>query len=235
MKYEGYEILCKLKKSNIPLTSKVNLNEFTKSLENTFDYDFDGISKFYPFEFPEQLKNKDYNIIVITGKSGSGKSTFMNYYGSEEKLEWDNNESILSQISDNINDASFRLNSTGLGDLNTWVKPRHVLSIGEGFRADLARKIKDNCVIDEYTSTIDRHVAISASKSLGKYIIKNNIKNVVLVSAHNDYIPYLLPNIIIDTDEEQVYELKKESAPKLKSIYIKSTKLDGIYIKSITI
>ena len=56
----------------------------------------------------------------------------MNYYGSEEKLEWDNNESILSQISDNINDASFRLNSTGLGDLNTWVKPRHVLSIGEG-------------------------------------------------------------------------------------------------------
>ena len=86
MKYEGYEILCKLKKSNIPLTSKVNLNEFTKSLENTFDYDFDGISKFYPFEFPEQLKNKDYNIIVITGKSGSGKSTFMNYYGSEEKI-----------------------------------------------------------------------------------------------------------------------------------------------------
>ena len=161
--------VCDLNKSRTPMVAKVMVDEYTQKASESFDYDFDGENKFYPFEFPNELKNADFNILCIVGASGSGKSVFSKYFGQQKELHWDNTKSILSNF-DTPDDGIERLNSVGLNSIPTWCKPRNVLSIGEGFRADLARQIESGCVIDEFTSTVDRNVAISCSKSISKYI-----------------------------------------------------------------
>lgn len=62
-----------LNKKTKPLISKVPIDDFTNMVQNNFDYDFTGESKFYPYEFPKDLLNEDYQILVITGSSGGGQ------------------------------------------------------------------------------------------------------------------------------------------------------------------
>ena len=167
-----------------------------------------GEIEFYPFEFTNELKKLDFDILCIVGGSGSGKSTFSKNYGIEENLVWDNKKSIISHFK-NEKEAIEKLSSVGLNSIPTWLKPRNVLSVGEGFRCDLARRIKNNCVIDEFTSTIDREVAISCSTSIGKYIRKNGLKKCVFVSCHKDFIDYLKPSYVIDLDDGVVYDTRR--------------------------
>ena len=47
---------------------------------------------------------------------------------------------------------------------------------------------------DEFTSTVDRNVAISTVLGIKKYIVKHNLKKVVFCSCHKDYIDYTIDN-----------------------------------------
>lgn len=89
-----------------------------------------------------------------------------------------------------------------------WCRPRNVLSIGEGFRADLALNIESERIFDEFTSTIDRNVAKSTCNSIQRYIRDNELSRVVFCSCHNDYIPFLKPDIVVDLDEQKVYDCR---------------------------
>lgn len=200
--------ICDLRRSIIPMTSKIEIDEFTAEANNNFDFDFDGVNKFYPFEVPHMLEDLDFNILCIVGASGSGKSTFSKYFGNEEELYYDNNKSIMSHFI-TPNEAIEKLCAVGLNSIPTWCKPRNVLSVGEGFRVDLARRLKDNCVIDEFTSTVDRNVALSCCNSISKYIRKNNIKKCVFVSCHKDFIDTLKPDYVIDLDDECIYDTRR--------------------------
>lgn len=222
----GDEIIkiCNLNRSKVPLTSQVEVDEFTKEASKNFDYDFDGINKFYPFEVPQILKELDFNILCIVGASGSGKSTFSKYFGEPQKLEWDNKKAIISNF-ENVEEAIDKLNSVGLNSIPTWCKPRNVLSVGEGFRVDLARQIKDNCVIDEFTSTIDRNVALSCCNSIQNYIRKKNIKKCVFVSCHKDFIDVLRPDYVIDLDEKALFDTRRLPKRKIElQIYSRDDK-----------
>lgn len=217
-------VIGKLKRKIEPIITKVKLDEFIKKASENFDYDFDGSNKFYPFEFNDILKELDFNILVITGASGSGKSTFSKYFGKEEELQWDNTKSIMSAFN-TPDEAVERLMSVGLNSIPTWCKPRNVLSVGEGFRADLARRIKDNCVVDEFTSTVDRNVALSCSASVSKYIRRKNIKKCVFVSCHKDFIDTLCPDYVIDLDDEVIYDTRGLLRRKFElSLYEKTNK-----------
>ena len=77
--------VCDLNKSRTPMVAKVMVDEYTQKASESFDYDFDGENKFYPFEFPNELKNADFNILCIVGASGSGKSVFSKYFGQHNK------------------------------------------------------------------------------------------------------------------------------------------------------
>ena len=161
---------------------------------------------------------------MITGASGSGKSTFSKFFGKEEELTWNNNKAIISNF-ENVDDAVLKLNAVGLNSIPTWCKPRNVLSVGEGFRADLARRIKSNCVIDEFTSTVDRQIALSCSKSIGKFIRNNNLQKCVFVSCHKDFIDTLCPDYVIDLDDECVYDTRGLLRRKfVLQVYKKSNK-----------
>ena len=79
---------------------------------------------------------------------------------------------IWGFVKEVANEAIDKLTAVGLNSVPSWVRPYEVLSTGEKFRADLSRRLKDNAVIDEFTSVVDRNVAKSCCVSISKYIIR---------------------------------------------------------------
>ena len=239
MEYFDCPVVCKLERKKTPLIATVPTDEFTKMVEANFDYDFTGESKFYPYACPPQVNDAlDFNILVITGASGKGKSTFLKEfkgYKTNAKV-YDSTKAIVSNFS-TPQEASEKLSAVGLNSMPVWCRPRNVLSVGEGFRADLALNIDDYTIFDEFTSTIDRNVAKSTCNSIQKYIRNKNITNVVFCSCHKDYIPFLKPDYVIDLDLEKMFDcrgscLGETSRSKSTSQQIKRF---GAYLGSITI
>jgi ABC-type dipeptide/oligopeptide/nickel transport system ATPase subunit len=73
------------------LTVRVEQDEFTAKVAQAFDYEggWNGVieTKIPDFEFPEY---NSYNIGLIVGASGSGKSTILrNLVESDEEIQWE--------------------------------------------------------------------------------------------------------------------------------------------------
>jgi ABC-type ATPase with predicted acetyltransferase domain len=226
-------VIEKLQREKTPLTSTVERDEFIEASETAFDCRFDGISTFYPWKLPKKLP-KNFKIGVIVGSSGSGKSTLLKHFGLEEQPEWNPNKSVISHF-DNPEDGINRLSSVGFNSIPSWYKPYHVLSNGEKFRADLARKIKSIAVIDEYTSVVDRNVAKAASVALSRYVKNNNLENIVISTCHMDIVDWLEPDWVINTDTGELLDGFFLSDQKSISKYIAQQMIVGECLKTITI
>ena len=155
------------------INCKVEQDEITKELSNSFDYEFNGESKFIVPEFDAP---KQFNIGLIVGQSGSGKSTILKKIGEDKQIQWDSRAICSHFLS--AKDAKERLGAVGLNSIPVWMKPYSVLSNGEKFRADLARKLNSNTVIDEFTSVVDRNVAKSCSFAIQRYIREKNLQKI---------------------------------------------------------
>lgn len=221
-----------LNRKDISLSCKTTHDEFIMASEKAFDCTFDGVSRFTPWEKPEIPTQ--FKIGVIVGSSGSGKSTLLKEFGNEEVPVWNPEKAVVSHF-ETPDEAINKLGAVGLNTVPSWYKPYHVLSNGEKFRADLARKIKDNAVIDEFTSVVDRNVAKAASTALSRYVKKNDIHNVVLSTCHHDIIDWLEPDWVIDTDNGHLYDGFFLSDQKSISKYIVQTAKSGECLKTITI
>jgi ABC-type ATPase with predicted acetyltransferase domain len=226
-------VIEKLQREETPLTSTVNRDEFIEASEIAFDCRFDGISTFYPWKLPNSLP-KDFKIGVIVGSSGSGKSTLLKQFGVEDQPVWEKDKSVISHFA-NPEDGINRLSSVGFNSIPSWYKPYHVLSNGEKFRADLARKIKSNAVIDEYTSVVDRTVAKAASMALARYVKNNNLQNIVISTCHMDIVDWLQPDWVINTDTGELLDGFFLSDQKSMSKYIAQQMIVGECLKTITI
>lgn len=226
-------IIEKLTRNTIPLTSTVETDNFIATSEIAFDCSYDGISKFYEWNLPNNLPNK-YRIGVIVGNSGSGKTTLLKKFGVEETLTWNPNKSIISHFT-TPNDGINKLSAVGLNSIPSWYKSYDILSNGEKFRADLARKLKSNSVIDEFTSVVDRNVAKATCVSLSKYVANNNLENIVISTCHYDILDWLKPDWIIDTDSGELRSGFFLSDQKLKLKYIEPTMILGECLKTIII
>ena len=227
------KVIEKLVRESNPLTSSVNRDEFIAASEKAFDCAFYGTSTFYPWKLPTKLPKK-FKLGVIVGSSGSGKSTLLKQFGIEEQPQWDSTKSIISHF-DSPDEGINKLSSVGFNTIPSWYKPYHVLSNGEKFRADLARKIKSNAVIDEYTSVVDRTVAKAASVALSRHIKNNDIDNVVLSTCHRDIVDWLEPDWVIDTDTGEFLDGFFLSDRKSTSKYIAQRMIVGECLKTITI
>lgn len=195
-----FEIKSKINTDNIELCSKVKIDDITDRVSNAFDYKFDGITitNISIPKFP-----KDFQIGLIVGSSGSGKSTLLKEFGNIEHHSWNNDLCIASHF-ENFEDASSKFGAVGLNSIPTWLKPYNVLSTGEKFRADMARSLHNNAIIDEFTSVVNRECAISCSSSIQKYIRMYNLQNIVFASCHDDIIEYLQPDWIYNTDKKEL-------------------------------
>ena len=224
--------MIKLIRSATPLSVDITHDDTIEVVEKAFDCVANGKSEYYPWEKPNIPK--EFGIGVIVGSSGSGKSTLLKSFGEEEQPIWFSDRAIVSHF-ESPDDAMNRLMAVGLNTIPSWYRPHHVLSNGEQFRADLARKIKDGAVIDEFTSVVDRNVAKAASVALSRYVKKNNIKNVVLSTCHRDILDWLEPDWVIDTDLGEYTEGFFLSDQKSKSRFTELISPYGECLKTIII
>ena len=178
------------------ISVSVSQDDITKAVSSMFDYEFNGTTTFTVPNVPSIPE--DYGIGLIVGPSGSGKSSLLKSFGSTEQPEWDESKAICSHF-ESADQAAERLSAVGLNTIPSWLRPYHVLSNGEQFRANLARSLVSGMVFDEFTSVIDRNVAKSCSVAIRRYVDKHNLKNIVLATCHYDVIEWLQPDWVYDT------------------------------------
>lgn len=186
--------------TDIILSSTVKHDEYTEIAHKCFDVpksDTCTVIVKNNLSLPDK-----WNIGLIYGPSGSGKSSLLKTLGTIKSPSWDDT-AIISNFRGlcSPEDASILLSSMGLSDIPSWLKPYHVLSNGEKFRADMARVLvesKEIALVDEFTSVVDRNVAKSASNAINKYVHRVG-KQLIVASCHNDIVEWLRPDWIYDT------------------------------------
>jgi hypothetical protein len=189
-------------------TCQVEIDDATREVAKAFDYQFDGT---ITTECPDFTPPSDFSIGLIVGSSGSGKSTLLtDKFGAPELPVWLPNRSIVSQV------GWERLSGVGLNSVPSWCKPRHVLSTGEGFRADMAASLRNDARIDEFTSTVDRTVAIACSAGVRRLVDRLGLRRVVLASCHRDIVEWLQPDWVYDTDSKVLVERGFFQRPPIK-------------------
>ena len=152
----------------------------------------------------------DWQIGVIVGASGTGKSTIAKELFHEELI--DGFEYTAKSVVDDmpksakIDDITKMFYAVGFGSVPSWLKPYSVLSNGEKMRVDLARALleKDFVCFDEFTSVVDRQVAQTACIAINKAIKKTG-KKFVAVSCHYDILDWLQPDWVFDTNKMQCF------------------------------
>lgn len=175
----------------------------------------------FQLEVDVPVEKEDWQIGVVVGPSGSGKTSILRALAEDGWREWTTNGSwigdkgapiieTLTTVSEAVDGkgyagATAALAAVGLGSVPSWLRPRSVLSMGEGFRADLARLLIDttanDVLIDEFTSVLDRQVAKVGVGAFGKSWRKQPERRVVVFTPHYDILEWLQPDWWIDTAE----------------------------------
>lgn len=165
----------------------------------------------------EEMEKNNWNILLICGKSGSGKSTILReIYGDVKPIEYNYSKCVISQFprltEEEVCDL---LQSIGLSSVPTWLRKPQELSNGEKARLDIAKAIYDAngnvVVLDEYTSVVNRSAAKSMSFALQRYARQKGLK-IIIASCHFDIIEWLQPDYIYNLehrDENGEVEMEK--------------------------
>jgi ABC-type lipoprotein export system ATPase subunit/GNAT superfamily N-acetyltransferase len=161
-------------------------------------------------DFP--LEPNGWSVGAIVGASGSGKTTVARYVFDEGSVllprpeQW-SGKPIVDEFPKelSVDQIVSGLTSVGLSSSPTWLKPFHVLSMGEQARAHTARALLAGqlldapTVLDEFTSVVDRTVARSLSVAVARWV-RQNQQRFVAVSCHKDILPWLDPDWVLDLD-----------------------------------
>jgi len=179
----------------------------------------------------------DWGIGVVVGPSGSGKSSIGKVIFGKNLIHdyskgWDPEKPIIDEIAPqgDFNEVTGALANVGLGDVPAWLRPFHVLSNGEQFRAGLARLIcekPEQVVVDEFTSVIDRQIAKIGSQAFQKAWRRTNPNGkVVLLTPHYDILDWVQPDWIFDTKTKIFERGCHRHRPKIE---LQIFKTDGSY------
>lgn len=147
-----------------------------------------------------------WSVGLIVGPSGSGKTLLLNdLFGEPPSLSW-TSRSVIDDFDSSLTmeEISRVCQSVGFNTIPSWLRPYDVLSNGEKFRVETARRMLSNStpiVIDEFTSVVDRQVACFASHAIQKYM-RGNSKKLVVASCHYDIIDWLQPDWLLEPGRE---------------------------------
>lgn len=155
------------------------------------------------------IDDNDWQIGIIVGGSGTGKTSIGKKLWRGTTIhnpKWDKTKPIIDQIaaSGSIDDATACLSAVGLGTVPAWLRPYHVLSNGEQFRANLARALADapeRLIIDEFSSVVDRQIACIGANAFAKSWRRSKGKQAVLLTCHYDVLDWLQPDWVYDTSK----------------------------------
>jgi hypothetical protein len=148
------------------------------------------------------LDERKWNVGLIVGPSGAGKSSVKRQlFGEDQLFEW-RAPSVVDDFAATlgIEDIAGVCSAVGFNTIPSWMKPYGVLSTGERFRVDLARRLiegGDLIVVDEFTSVVDRQVAQIGSHAVQKYVRKTG-KKFVGVTCHYDVVEWLQPDWMLE-------------------------------------
>lgn len=150
----------------------------------------------------ELLASRPWSVGLIVGPSGSGKSTvarrlFPDLVGPNG-LDWPDARSVLDAFPTGlgIKEITGLLSSVGFSSPPAWLRPYRCLSTGEQFRVTVARALAEQpglCVVDEFTSVVDRTVAQVGSAAVAK-AVRARGGRFVAVTCHEDVEAWLDPD-----------------------------------------
>lgn len=177
-------------------------------------------AKAYDLDFP--WDEQPWNVGLVVGPSGSGKSTVARHiWGTREPLRWDG-AGIVDDFPEGMSTEQIAnaVNSVGFSTPPAWLRPHRVLSMGEQFRAEVARRMmgdEDPIVVDEYTSVVDRQVAQVASHAIQRYV-RAQKRRFVAVGCHYDVIDWLQPDWILDMATQQFTRRLLQRRPPIEIV-----------------
>ena len=213
------------------------------SVLGAFDLSIDKVRE--QFTGSIDTEGKDWNVGLIVGASGTGKTTiakevFPDSYVFENKYC---RGAVIDDMPEgkSVKDITKAFTSVGFASPPSWLKPYSVLSNGEKMRCDLAKAILDDkelIVFDEFTSVVNREVAKTGSLAIQKAVRRSG-KQFIAVACHSDIIEWLQPDWIYNTDEQRFFFVKANTGDQtlaLKSTGATATgKRFGNLLKSIII
>lgn len=198
-----------------------------RQVEGMFDVPPDMAGKL-EWELPAELvstaagEGDPWSIGLIVGPSGSGKTVIANELFAGHVIEgfdWPDDRAVVDAIEAPIKETVKLLTSVGFGSPPAWLRPFRVLSTGEQFRATAARALgaqeSDPVVLDEFTSTVDRRVAQTASYAVSK-AVRTRERQLVAVTCHFDVIDWLQPDWIYRPDSNNFARRRLQRRPTLE-------------------
>lgn len=214
-----------------------------KSIIGKFDLNSENYKEH--FQGKIDLENKEWNIGLIVGNSGTGKTTIAKQLFGENIIKeypFNRENSVMDDMpkSKSVEEITQIFNKVGFSSPPSWLKPYEVLSNGEKMRVELAYNLLSNnelICFDEFTSVVDRNVAKITSTCIQKTIRKLN-KKFIAVGCHFDIIEWLEPDWVFDTNLMQFFFIKNQndqSDPKLNYQFINRIEQCGIFLENIII
>jgi GNAT superfamily N-acetyltransferase len=162
-----------------------------------------------------------WTIGAIVGPSGSGKSSVARaVFGRPPTApKWPGNRPVIDAFGDlTLRQTLALLAAVGFNSPPAWLRPYSVLSAGEQFRCDLARRLgghsrseSPTLVLDEFTAHLDRDTARSCTFALQRFLrrradsrpaessggLKTCPARFVAVTGHDDIVPWLAPDWVL--------------------------------------
>ena len=120
----------------IKLKNEIINDEYTEYVFDNFDIqNREATNVEIPMNFAD-CRTFEWNIGVIYGGSGTGKTTLLKQFGQITKSNFDGKKALISNFDWlDPKSATFLLTAMGLGSVPTWLRPFHTLSNGEQYRA----------------------------------------------------------------------------------------------------
>lgn len=187
---------------HLKVESDIRLSPRVKQLSGMFDAPIaEKLSHQWDGEIP--IDDRPWNVGLIVGPSGAGKSSVARQmFGEERKFVWAS-QSIIDDFAKKFTIAEIAeiCSAVGFNTIPSWAKPHAVLSTGEKFRVDLARRLieieDDLIMVDEFTSVVDRQVAHIGCHAVQKHVRKSG-KKFVAVTCHYDVVDWLQPDWMLE-------------------------------------
>lgn len=204
---------------NVQVSTPIERSARVRQLEGIWDVQPSESCKL-SWQIEAPLEEQPWSVGLIVGPSGCGKSTVVRHmFGEPASVEWPNTP-IIDAFPDgmSINDITRLLGSVGFNTVPAWMRPYHVLSTGEQFRATIARLLAEHedgpLVVDEFTSVVDRQVAQVGSHAIQKTVRKSS-KQFVAVTCHYDVEDWLQPDWVIEPATELFRWRSVQPRPRL--------------------
>jgi ABC-type ATPase involved in cell division/GNAT superfamily N-acetyltransferase len=188
---------------DVVVTTLVSRSTRARQLEGSYDVP-PATDHALRWHVDAPIEDREWNVGLIVGPSGSGKSTILaRMFGEPELYEWGDSGVVDDFPPDtSVEQIATVCSAVGFNTIPAWLRPYRVLSNGERFRVDLARRLARAqpgapVVIDEWTSVVDRQVARIGSHAAQRFIRRRGAQ-LVVATCHYDVEDWLQPDWVIE-------------------------------------